>query len=307
MPAGLSYVYALANINIRTPGEPSTPTLRQPEEDHRVLYGVVNRRGHPELLLDRDDPLVRAAGSAGRCREVWDPTALQPLAQHEAFRHRRQLPAEDVVHAHQRPRGEPGEQRLQVPAGELRGMGRVQEEVTDVARQPVQAGADIGLRKAPPVAGQVGRYGPATVVHQVVGVQPSGAVVAERRQQPGRGPAVIGRDLQHDLGAQAPDEQIRELRFDIVEFWPEAVLVVGREAGAAQERRSPAVRRETLETGVAALRMQLSLRRAHDPQGGCVLAIQPDYEIEGELRYPTRIGSSAGSFAPCLYRYNLPA
>jgi hypothetical protein len=74
---------------------------------------------------------------------------------------------------------------------------------------------------------------------------------------------------------------------------------VGRQMGATEGRTGPAVWSETLEPRVAALRVELPLRRANGAQGGGVLAVERGDEIEREGRggrggQPASTGSSPG-------------
>jgi len=74
---------------------------------------------------------------------------------------------------------------------------------------------------------------------------------------------------------------------------------MGGQARTAEGRCGQAVGGEPLEARVAALSVQPPLGLAYGPQGGGVVAIQPDDEIEREFRQPTSTGSGL-SLAPCL-------
>ena len=121
-------------------------------------------------------------------------------------------------------------------------------------------------------------------------------VVAQSLEEPGRGPAIVGRDFEDGPRPDAPDQEVGDLPFDVVELGPEATLVVCRQAGCPQGLADPPVGGEALQPRIAAFGVPPPLGGACRPESGGVLPIEPADQIEGEVRQPTKMGSSTGSF-----------
>ena len=127
-------------------------------------------------------------------------------------------------------------------------------------------------------------------------MEAANVVVAHALEEPGRGPSIVGRDFEDDARPEGPDQEVGDLRFDVVELGPEAALIVCRQAGGAQGLADPTVGGEALEPRVAAFGIPPLLGGACRPQSGGMLPIETADQIEGELRQPTKMGSSTDSF-----------